>query len=158
MLTRWNNGWNEFDDMFSALNQMRTYMDRLFEDAGGLRSWDGVRALPFSGETWPRANVIDAGSKLIVSAEVPGLCEKDIQLTLNQQVLSISGKREVNAPEGYSAHRQERPGVAFSRSFMLPCRVNADAADASVKDGILTVTLEKAPDAMPRQIAVRATA
>src|SRR5687767_7158944 len=158
MLTRWNTGWNEFDEMFSALNQMRAYMDRVFDDAPARRSWDGGRALPFSVGTWPRANLIDAGSKLIVTAEVPGLTEKDIKLTLNQEVLSISGQREVNAPEGYSAHRQERPAVNFSRSFTLPCRVNADAAAASVKDGILTVTLEKAPDAMPRQIAVKAMA
>jgi HSP20 family protein len=158
MLTRWNTGWNEFDEMFSALNQLKAYMDRVFDDVGGFRSWDSGRALPFSAGTRPRANLIDAGSKLIVTAEVPGLSEKDIQLTLNQEVLSITGQREVKAPEGYSAHRQERPTVSFSRSFTLPCRVNADAADASVKDGILTVTLEKAPDAMPRQISVRATA
>jgi HSP20 family protein len=158
MLTRWNTGWNEFDEMFSAFNQMKAYMDRVFEDAGELPAWDGGRTPAFSAGTWPRANLIDAGSKLIVTAEVPGLSEKDIKLTLNQEVLSISGQREVKAPEGYSAHRQERPTVNFSRSFTLPCRVNADAAEASVKNGILTVTLEKAPDAMPRQIAVRATA
>lgn len=157
MLTRWNTGWNEFDEMFSAMNQLRTYMDRVFEDAFGDRSWDG-RALPFSAGTWPRANLIDAGSNLIVTAEVPGLTDKDIKLTLNQDVLSISGQREVSAPEGYSAHRQERPAVNFSRSFALPCRVNADRTTASVKNGILTVALEKAADAMPRQIAVRATA
>jgi HSP20 family protein len=157
MLTRWNTGWNEFEEMFSAMNQLRTYMDRVFEDAVGDRPWDS-RALPFSAGTWPRANLIDAGSNLIVTAEVPGLSEKDVKLTLNQDVLSISGEREVSAPEGYSTHRQERPAVNFTRSFALPCRVNADRTTATVKNGILTVTLEKAADAMPRQIAVRATA
>jgi len=62
----------------------------------------------------------------------------------------------VRAPEGYSAHRQERPSVNFSRSFTLPCRVNADRTIGSVKDGVLTITLEKAADAMPRQIAIKA--
>lgn len=156
MLTRWNAGWNEFDEMFSAMNQLRTYMDRVFEDAVGGRLLDG-RALPFVAGTWPRANLIDAGSNLIVTAEVPGLSEKDIKLTLNQDVLTISGERKVQAPEGYSAHRQERPAVNFSRSFALPCRVNGDRTSASVKNGILTVTLEKAADAMPRQIAVKAS-
>lgn len=156
MLTRWNAGWNELDEMFSAMNQLRTYMDRVFEDALGGRVSDG-RALPFIAGTWPRANLIDAGSSLIVTAEVPGLSEKDIKLTLNQDVLTISGERKVQAPEGYSAHRQERPTVNFSRSFALPCRVNGDRTSASVKNGILTVTLEKAADAMPRQIAVKAS-
>lgn len=156
MLTRWNAGWNELDEMFSAMNQLRTYMDRVFEDALGGRVSDG-RALPFIAGTWPRANLIDAGSNLIVTAEVPGLSEKDLKLTLNQDVLTISGERKVQAPEGYSAHRQERATVNFSRSFALPCRVNGDRTSASVKNGILTVTLEKAADAMPRQIAVKAS-
>lgn len=156
MLTRWNAGWNELDEMFSAMNQLRTYMDRVFEGALGGRASDG-RALPFIAGTWPRANLIDAGSSLIVTAEVPGLSEKDLKLTLNQDVLTISGERKVQAPEGYSAHRQERATVNFSRSFALPCRVNGDRTSASVKNGILTVTLEKAADAMPRQIAVKAS-
>jgi len=156
MITRWNTGWNEFEQMFSAMNELRTRMDRMFEDAfGGWRSDGGE--LAFQVGTWPRANLIDAGSGLVVTAEVPGLTDKDIKLSLNQDVLSISGERQVKAPEGYSAHRQERPAVRFSRSFALPCRVNPEKATAAVKNGILTVTLEKAADAMPRQIAVKAS-
>jgi HSP20 family protein len=157
MLTRWNMGKSEFDDMFSALDQLRTYMDRAFEDGFGGRHSDG-RAFPFSAGTWPRANLIDSGTNLVVTAEVPGLSDRDIKLTLNQDVLSISGEREVKPPEGYSAHRQERPAVNFSRSFALPCRVNPDGTTASVKNGILTVTLEKAADAIPRKITVKGAA
>ena len=156
MLTRWNTGYGDFDAMFSAMNQLRTYMDRVFEDAFGNGLSDGTLQPLFAG-TWPRANLVDAGSNLVVIAEVPGLSEKDIALTLNQDVLTISGERQVKAPEGYSVHRQERPAVKFSRSFTLPCSVNADKTTASVKNGILTVTLEKAAHAMPRQIAVKAT-
>lgn len=155
MLTRWNAGWNQFDEMFAAMNQLRTYMDRVFEDTLGGRLADG-RALPFQAGTWPRVNLVDAGASLVVTAEVPGLSDKDVELTLNQDVLTISGERKVTAPEGYSVHRQERPAVRFSRSFALPCRVNPDEATASVKDGILTVTLAKSPDALPRQIAIKA--
>lgn len=154
MLTRWNSGWSELDEMFSTMNQLRTYMDRLLEDAYGGRSVPG-RGVALHAGTWPRTNLIDSGSKLVLTAEVPGLSEKDLQLTLNQDVLGISGERKVQPPEGYSIHRQERAAVSFSRSFGLPCRVNPDTASASVKNGILTVTLEKAADAMPRQIAVK---
>jgi len=155
MLTRWNTGWSDFDEMFSAMNQLKTYMDRVFDESSGGRAGDG-RALPFYAGTWPRTNLVDAGANLVLTAEVPGLSENDIKLSLNQDVISISGERKVEAPAGYSAHRQERATVSFSRSFTLPCRVNAERATASVRNGILTVTLEKAADAMPRQIAVKA--
>lgn len=156
MLTRWNTGWNEFDDMFSTMNQMRTFMDRVFDDVWNGRLSSGA-GWQLQAGTWPRANLIDAGANLLVAAEVPGLSDKDIELTLNHNVLTISGERKVPVPEGYSVHRQERPAVRFSRSFALPCRVNPERASASVKDGILTVTLEKAAEAMPRQIAVKAS-
>lgn len=156
MLTRWNTGWSELDEMFSTMNQLRTYMDRAFEDALSGRYASG-RTLPLYAGTWPRTNLIDSGSKIILTAEVPGLTDKDIELTLNQDVLSISGQRKVQVPEGYSVHRQERAAVNFARSFALPSRVNPETASAAVKNGILTVTLEKAADAMPRQIAVKAS-
>jgi HSP20 family protein len=157
MFTRWNTGWNDFDDMFSTINQLRHYIDRVFDDPNVSEgAWNSRPSLQLSG-SWPRANLADAGSSLAVSAEVPGLTEKDIKLSLNQNVLSISGKRTTEAPQGYSVHRQERPSVEFSRSFTLPCRVDADRASAVVRNGILTVTLEKASDAMPRQITIKAS-
>ena len=91
-----------------------------------------------------------------MKADVPGLSEKDVQVTLNERGLSLSGERKVVAPEGYSAHRQERSHVKFARSLQLPCKVNPDQASASVKNGVLTITLAKAAEAQPRQIAVRA--
>ena len=155
MLTRWNTGWNEFDEMFSAMNELRSYMDRMFDSSLGDRFFEG-KSLPGGAGGWPRANLIDAGSSLVVTAEVPGLVDKDINITLNQDVLTISGERRIQAPEGYRTHRQERPTVTFSRSFALPTRVDAERTGATVKNGILTVTLEKAADAQPRQIAVKA--
>jgi HSP20 family protein len=156
MLTRWDMGWNDLDDMVSAMDQLRTYMDRVFEDTSGGRAF-GERGLSTFGGTWPRANLCDGGSTLTVTAEVPGLSEKDIKLDLNQDVLTLSGERKAGVPEGYLTHRKERPEVQFSRSFALPCAVNPDRASATVKDGILTVTLEKAHEAMPRLITVKAS-
>jgi HSP20 family protein len=144
------------DEMFSALNELRTTMDRVFEDPTGGRAWSGKPLSAFGG-SWPRANLIDAGPTLVLAVEVPGLSEKDIKLSLNQDVLTLAGERRSVAPEGYLAHREERPSLRFSRSFALPCAVNPDRAAASVKDGILTVTLEKAQEAMPRQISVKAS-
>ncbi len=155
MLTRWNAGWSDVDDMFATMNQLRSYMDRVFAEPTPSRFAEGAPSAFYSG-TWPRTNLIDGGAHLFLTAEVPGLSEKELKLTLNQEVLTVSGERHVNVPEGYSAHRQERPTVSFSRSFALPCRVNAERASAAVKNGILTVALQKAADAMPRQITVKA--
>jgi HSP20 family protein len=154
MLTRWNTSWSDFDDMFSTVNQLKDYMNQLFQD-DGQRGWTGWAGSQLGG-SWPRANLVDSGSTLMLSAEVPGLSEKDIKLSLNQDVLTVAGERAVQAPEGYTAHRQERPSLQFSRSFALPCAVDADRASAVVRNGILTVTLEKAREAMPRQIAINA--
>ena len=154
MLSLWNSGWSGFDEMFSAMSQLRNYMDRVFEDAAGGRTWPGS-ALSAFRSTWPKANLLDTGKTLTLTAEVPGLSEKDVQVNLNQDVLTLSGERTVETPEGYSTHRQERPAVQFSRSYTLPCRVSPERASATVKNGILTVTLEKAADAMPRQISVK---
>jgi HSP20 family protein len=153
MLTRWNTGWSDVDDMFSTMSQLRQYMDRVFDEGGA------DRTRPFSqlAGSWPRANISDSGSNVVLTAELPGLSEKDVKLSLHQDVLTISGKRATEAPTGYSVHRMERPSIEFSRSFTLPCRVNADRTTAVVRNGILTVTLEKASDAMPRQITVKAT-
>lgn len=157
MLSRFHLGWNDWDDMFSAMNLLRGYMDRVFESSPTGRGWNPRAVLPTFGGTWPRANLSDNGSSLTVTAEVPGLSEKDVKLSLNQDVLTLAGERKTVVPEGYMTHRQERPTVQFSRSFSLPCAVDPDRATAEVKDGILTVTLEKAKEAQPRQISVKAS-
>jgi HSP20 family protein len=142
--------------MFGLLNDFRRRMDRALDDAFGsdldVPRGAGVRA------TWPLANLVDTGPQLVLTAELPGLSERDVKLTLDQEVLTIAGERKNDVPEGYSVHRRERADVSFTRSFALPCRVNAERTSASVKNGILTVTLEKSADAMPRQIAVSSAA
>jgi len=145
--------WNDFDRSFTALDDFRRRMDWLFEDYG--HTLGRGRQLN-RGSTWPRITLEDDGGRLLARAEVPGLSEKDIELNLNQNVLTLSGAREVKTPEGYSAHRQERSSYRFSRSISLPCTVDPEKAGATVKDGILTVTLEKAAEAQPRQITVKA--
>jgi len=143
MLARWSD-WNDIDRTFSMMDELRSRMDQLFGDSS---------ERPTSA-AWPRLNLFDTGQALVLKAEVPGLTEKDVQITLNQNIFSLSGERKPDAPEGYSVHRQERAPVRFSRSFPLPCRVDPDKTLASIKNGVLTVTLSKAPEAQPRKITV----
>jgi HSP20 family protein len=141
---------------FALLDEFRRRLDRVWEDIDP--SW---MARPSTGKThsssaWPRVNLYDGGSDLVLKADVPGLSEKDVHVTLNESGVAISGERKVTPPDGYSAHRQERSSFSFSRSLTLPCKVNPEQTQASVKNGVLTVTLAKAPEAQPRQIAVQA--
>lgn len=145
----------ELENTFAWMDELRNRMDRSWDDSD---SFWGMASSPraFATPVFPRVNVYDSGTKLVIKADVPGLSEKDVEVTLNEGNLSISGSRNVAPPEGYSAHRLERSEFKFSRTIQLPCNVNPEQTTASVKDGVLTITLAKAAEAQPRQIAVRA--
>lgn len=137
----------DFDNAFDLLNQLRHRLDGVFDD------FDDTSSLATGG--YPHTNLYDTGGAFVLEADVPGLAENDFQLTLNQDVLTVTGKRKATAPEGYSVHRRERAAFEFSRSYALPTKVDPEKTQASLKDGVLTITLEKAPEMKPRQIAVR---
>jgi HSP20 family protein len=148
--------FTDIENTFTLMDELRRRMDNVWDDfdPSWQRSTSSPR--PFAAHAWPQINVYDGGSNLVLKADVPGLSDKNVQVTLNEGGLSISGERRVAPPEGYSAHRQERSHVKFSRSLTLPCKVNPDQTTASVKNGVLTITLAKAAEAQPRQITVRA--
>jgi HSP20 family protein len=146
MLTRWTD-WRDIDRTFAMMDELRSRMERLYGD------YDEPRA----AASYPRLNLFDTGPALTLKVEAPGLTESDIQLSINQDVLTLSGERKNDGPEGYSVHRKERGAIKFSRSFTLPCRINGDNTSASLKNGVLTVTLIKAADAQPKKIAVQAS-
>lgn len=146
--------WPGFDQSFAALESLRQRMDRLFDEYhGGLHEDQGL----FGSPRWPRMTLHDEGQHLALYAEVPGLTDKDIRLTLERNVLTVAGERITRVPEGYRAQRQERGDYRFSQSVALPVAVDPERASATVKDGILTVRLEKAAEARPRAIEVKAS-
>jgi len=90
-----------------------------------------------------------------VKADIAGVNPDDIKLSLDNNVLRISGERKLektDEKEGY--HRVERAYGSFSRSFVLPDNVENEGIDANYKDGVLTVTLPKRADAQPKEIKV----
>ena len=87
-------------------------------------------------------------------AEVPGVSEKDLDVTLKEDVFTLSGERKPRIPEGYQGPRRERP-ARFSRSFTLPYRTADQGLSAELKDGILTVRLPKVPEVQPRRIPIK---
>jgi HSP20 family protein len=158
MLTR----FSDIDRTFAVMDQLRRRMDRLFEEYEPARAQGALRPnLADEAERlwgrgrWPRLALADAGQNLVLKAELPGLTEKDLQLSIHQDVLTMSGERKQDVPEGYFVHRHERAPVKFARSFTLPCKVDPEKTAATLKDGVLTITLSKAPEAQPRQINVQ---
>jgi HSP20 family protein len=100
------------------------------------------------------ASLRDEGEALVLKADLPGLADGDVGLTLEGDVLTVKAERRTEVPEGFRPVRSERPAMRLARSFELPCRVDGDATSASMKDGVLTVTLPKAKEARPRRIPV----
>jgi len=140
--------WYDVDDDFLHMNEVRRRMERLLQEIdGGSPSLQG---------SWPRANLYDAGSDLVAVLEVPGLIEDDLRIEAHQDALTITGERKAKVPEGVTVHRAERAPGKFSRSFGLPTRVDLERTTARLRNGLLTVTMPKHPEAQPKKIAVAA--
>jgi len=148
------NRFSDFDPTFSVFDELRRRMDRVWDDYEEAAPDVAV----YASTSWPKVNVLDAGQSLILRADVPGVAEKDFNITLTPETLTLSGERKTTPPEGYSVQRQERPAARFTRSWTLPYKVDAERTTATLKDGVLTISLAKAADAQPRQITVRAQA
>lgn len=150
--------FDDLDRSFAVMDQLRRRMDRMFEeyDPSARRGGPLEEAEQAWGGRFPQICATDTGPNLVFEADLPGLSEKDVQLSIHHDVLSLSGERRTELPQGYVAHRQERMPVKFTRSFTLPCKIDPEKSEAIMKNGVLTVTLAKAAEAQPRQIAVKA--
>ena len=103
----------------------------------------------------PAFDLYEDPDKLTVRAELPGLKKDQIKLTLKDDVLTVSGERKQEADaQNSDLIRRERVFGAFERAITLPFPVNQSTIAAGFEDGVLTVTLPKAEEAKPRQIAI----
>lgn len=144
--------WRDVESTLSMFNEFQRRMSEVFSDFEAV----GPGITPSLGQSsWPPINIFDAGEQLVVRAQVPGMSAKDLQIQGHAEMLTVRGERRDETPKGYVAHRQERGTIQFSRSFTLPCKVDLERTTAVVVDGILTVNLTKAPEAKPRQIAIK---
>lgn len=156
MLTRWSNLnrvlWPDFDQSLSLLNQFRRQVNDLFEGQG---QWPNQTFFP-RNRMAGNATVYDTGEAVMVRVELPGLSDKDIELTLNEEVLTLQASRQIEVPEGFRVHRRERESLTYSQSFTLPYPVDPEKTRATMADGVLTIELAKSPELKPRRIAVTA--
>jgi len=115
----------------------------------------------FSGltaERWlPPVDVLEKGGDLMLRVEIPGIDEKDIDLKLEGNILTLKGKKELaDKQDSGSYHRLESCYGSFTRSFTLPDSADRDAIKADFKNGILTITVPQKPEVKPREIPVTA--
>ena len=104
----------------------------------------------------PAMDIRESKDAYTVTAELPGLTKKDVEITVEDNVLTISGERQLEAEgENENYHRIERSYGSFKRSFTLPIQVIQDKVDARYQNGILTISLPKAEEAKQRKIEIK---
>lgn len=127
----------------------RKAMDRLFEDFNNdfeelAPTSRGQSLLSFT----PRLDLEEKDDKIVLTAELPGLTEKDVQVEVNKDYLTVKGEKKCAREEkNKNSFFSERTYGAFERTIRLPAEILKDKIDAAVKDGVLTVTLPKSPEA-----------
>jgi HSP20 family protein len=138
--------WFPFFDVTKTLDEM----DRLF---GAVRQPLGLRSVPRG--TFPAVNVYEQGDTAVLTAEVPGLDPKDLDLTVLGDSVTLRGERKSEAGEGERYYRRERPAGAFERTLTLPAPINPDSVQAEYRNGILRVRMEKAEQAKVKKVAIK---
>lgn len=137
---------------FQRFTSLRDELDRLFDFAFPTAR----RESGFFGGWAPAVDVTQDKENVYVRAELPGMKKDEIEVTLHEGIVSLSGERKSETEEkSDQVYRSERYFGRFHRSVALPTAVDAEKITASYKDGVLTVTLPKAEEAKPRQIEVK---
>ncbi|HKK99271.1 MAG TPA: Hsp20/alpha crystallin family protein [Desulfotignum sp.] len=141
--------FSDIDRLFGTMDMLRQRLDNLNTDYG--RPY-GTRWLMDEG--FLRANLYQTGDGFEMRLEVPGMEKDSLDIKIQGNYLEISGSRDQKLPERYKVHRTERTNGTFSRSFTLPDDVDSSRVEATLKDGILYLTLPKSESAKPRQISI----
>ena len=131
-------------------------IDRLFEDFSR-----GLPAVSGSGATalMPSMDVMENDKEIEITAELPGLEEKDVQINVSDNLLTIRGEKKAEKEEKNKNYRHiERSYGSFERALELPEGVNADAIKANISKGVLKVTVPKPAPAQAKKIEVKSAA
>jgi HSP20 family protein len=145
--------------MFGVLTNLESLFDdfrsieRQMDELVGRSSWPvGIRSV--SRNAWPAANVGATPEMVNVYLFAAGLDPASIDVSIQQNLLTVSGTRPLPSKDGAAYYRQERFGGEFRRAFTLPEDVDPDKVEASYRDGLLTVCVRRRQAVLPRQIRV----
>lgn len=145
-LTKWN-------PLFADLAATKERFDRLF---GRDDLW-GAEGVTTAGEWVPAVDIVENDNALTVKVELPGVEAKDVAVTIDNNVLTLKGERRIEKEvKNENYHRMERAYGTFARSFALPTFVDAENVKAEFRNGLLTVTVPKKPNAKTRAVEVTA--
>lgn len=135
-------------DPFREVGDLQSEMNRVFDGffGGSVAGLDRVWA--------PAVDMFETKDDLMVRAELPGMAEKDVELSITGDVLTLRGERGAAAEGQESVHRSERWYGKFERSLSLPIPIQADKVKATYRDGVLTIQLPKAEEVKPRTIKI----
>lgn len=148
MLTRWTPN--------ADLATMSQRMERLFDEmlGHGMRRSSEERSL--RGAWMPAINILEREDAILISADLPGLKAEDVEVTVEEGVLTIRGERKMEeSSEGETYHRVERQYGLFERTFSLPNSVDPEKINARFKNGEMTLTLPKREESKPRSISIK---
>ena len=149
--------WEPFRDLLSLQDRM----NRLFHE-----SYRGASPGPAPNEedwalggSWaPAVDIYEQEGNIVLKAELPGIDSKDVDIRLENNVLTLRGERKLDEEvKRDNYHRVERSYGTFTRSFTLPTVVDQEKIKAEYKDGVLRVTLPKHEEAKPKQISIAIT-
>lgn len=138
--------WNPTKDLIDLQNELNKVFGEFFprRPTDIFESW------------YPAVDIVE--NEVIVKAELPGLKQEDVKVSLNNDLLTIKGeKKQEKEEEGKNFHRIERSYGSFNRSFTLPSKVKADKVKAAYKNGILEITLPKSDEIKPKEITINVT-
>ena len=148
--------WYPFQDLRGAQEERaQNQMDRLFAHALGLHGqWQG--AIGANTPAWaPALDIAEGKDAYLVTVELPGVKLDDLEITLEDGLLTIQGERHfANNSSEEQFHRVERSSGTFRRAITLPAHVVADAVNASMEDGVLRILVPKAEEAKAKRIQV----
>jgi HSP20 family protein len=143
VLTRW--------DPFREFTTLQDRMNRLFQDSFSPGRDEALSTSSFA----PAVDVYEDEHKITLKIEVPGIDEKDIDIRVENNVLTVTGERKFEKEEKEENYRRvERHYGSFTRSFTLPNTVDAENINADYDRGVLKVQLAKKAEAKPKQIKV----
>jgi len=143
VLTRW--------DPFREFNTLQDRMNRLFRDSFAEGGDDALTTTSFA----PAVDVYEDEHSVTLKIEVPGIDEKDIDVRIENNTLTVHGERKFEKEEKEENYRRiERQYGSFTRTFTLPNTVDTESVSATYEKGVLKITLAKKAEAKPKQIKV----
>ena len=141
--------WNPHRSLFGASDRLGSVLDSFLYPS--LRHDGGDTLAPWN----PVVDIYEGDGSYVVTAEIPGVDKKDIEIDVKDRILTLTGERTSdNEVNDSSYYRRERSRGRFERTFSLPADVDTDKIDASFKDGVLKIVIPKPEESKPKQITV----